>query len=262
MMRSIRAMLAIACLAAALPAHAALRILATTSDWGALATELGGDKVNVYTATNAFQDVHRVDAKPSLIARARSADLVVATGAELEIGWLPVLIQESGNSRIQPGAPGYFEAATQVQLLDKPSRVDRSLGDIHPQVGREQAGVDREHRPGLPAHRPGDHLPGRHGGPLDPAPDPLSRPASEGRERTARGPRRVPPQRRLDTATPPENAESCSSNVLMLDFWGMSNAIVPVTLLPGLMSLRNVESTWFRYMSASLSASSLLPCLS
>lgn len=121
------------CLAAAVPAHAALKILATTPDWAALAGELGGDRVNVYAATNAFQDVHRVEAKPSLVARARSADLVVATGAELEVGWLPVLVQESGNAHIQPGSPGYFEAAAQVRLLDVPSSVDRSMGDIHPQ---------------------------------------------------------------------------------------------------------------------------------
>ena len=82
------------------------------ADWGALTKELGGDKVNVYVATTALQDVHRVEAKPSLVARARNADLVVATGAELEIGWLPVLMQESGNCRIQPGGPGYFEAAS------------------------------------------------------------------------------------------------------------------------------------------------------
>ena len=91
-------------IAGALPAQAALKVLATTPDWGALTTELGGERVNVYVATTALQDVHRVEAKPSLVARARSADLVVATGAELEVGWLPVLIQESGNSRIQPGA--------------------------------------------------------------------------------------------------------------------------------------------------------------
>jgi zinc/manganese transport system substrate-binding protein len=108
-------------------------VLATTSDWGALTTELGGERVNVYVATTALQDVHRVEAKPSLVARARTADLVVATGAELEIGWLPVLIQESGNSRIQPGAPGYFEVASALQLLEVPSKLDRSMGDIHPQ---------------------------------------------------------------------------------------------------------------------------------
>src|ERR1700747_297282 len=90
-----------------LPAHAALKVLATTPDWAALVTELGGDKVNVYTATSAFQDVHRVDAKPSLVARARSADLVVATGADLEIGWMPVLLPDSGNHRIQPGRARY-----------------------------------------------------------------------------------------------------------------------------------------------------------
>ena len=114
------------------PAHAALKVLATTPDWAALTTELGGDKVNIYTATSAFQDVHRVDAKPSLVARARSADLVVATGADLEIGWMPVLLQDSGNPKIQPGNPGYFEAAPQVRLLEVPTAVDRSMGDIHP----------------------------------------------------------------------------------------------------------------------------------
>jgi zinc/manganese transport system substrate-binding protein len=113
------------------PAHAALRVLATTSDWGALAAELGGDKVNVYTATSALQDVHQVDAKPSLVARARTADLVVANGAELEIGWLPVLLRESGNAKVQPGAPGYFEATSAVRLIDVPTSVDRSMGDIH-----------------------------------------------------------------------------------------------------------------------------------
>ena len=116
----------------ALPAQAALKVLATTPDWAALVTELAGDKVNVYTATSAFQDVHRVDAKPSLVARARTADLVVATGADLEIGWMPVLLQDSGNTRIQPGSPGYFEAAPLVRLLEVPSAVDRSMGDIHP----------------------------------------------------------------------------------------------------------------------------------
>ena len=110
---------------AALPAHAELRILATTADWGALATELGGDKVNVYTATSALQDVHQVNAKPSLVARARTADLVVANGADLEIGWLPVLVSESGNPKIRPGSPGYFEATKYVKLLDIPTSVDR-----------------------------------------------------------------------------------------------------------------------------------------
>jgi zinc/manganese transport system substrate-binding protein len=119
-------------LSVAAPAQAALRVLATSADWGALVHELGGDKVDVYNATTAFQDVHRVDAKPSLVARARNADLIVATGAELEIGWLPVLLQESGNARVQPGSAGYFEAARQLRLLEVPSKVDRSMGDVHP----------------------------------------------------------------------------------------------------------------------------------
>jgi zinc/manganese transport system substrate-binding protein len=120
-------------LVAALPAHAALRVLATTADWGSLASELGGDKVSVYTATSALQDVHQVSAKPSLVARARTADLVVANGAELETGWLPVLLQESGNPKIQPGSPGYFEATSSVRLIEVPTKLDRSMGDIHSQ---------------------------------------------------------------------------------------------------------------------------------
>ena len=99
-------LLMLASFASATSAGAALRVLATTPDWAALVSELGGDRVNVYAATTAFQDVHRVEAKPSLVARARTADLVVATGAELELGWLPVLVQESGNAHIQPGSPG------------------------------------------------------------------------------------------------------------------------------------------------------------
>lgn len=133
MSHAARLLLVLTVLALAAPADAALKILATTAEWGALATELGGDKVNVYAATTAFQDVHRVDAKPSLVARARSADLIVAAGADLEIGWLPVLVQESGNGRIHPGSPGYFEAASVVRLLEVPTSVDRSMGDVHPQ---------------------------------------------------------------------------------------------------------------------------------
>ena len=118
---------------AALCAHAELNVFTTVPEWGALATEIGGDKVKVYAATNALQDPHRVEARPSLIARARAADLVVATGAELEIGWLPLVIQQSGNAKVRPGTPGYFEAVTAVPVLGKPARLDRAEGDIHPQ---------------------------------------------------------------------------------------------------------------------------------
>jgi zinc/manganese transport system substrate-binding protein len=115
------------------PAFADLNVFATVPEWGALAQELGGDKVKIYVATNALQDPHHIEAKPSLIARARSADLVVATGAELEIGWLPLVLQQAGNPKVQPGKPGYFEAAPQVTILDRPTRLDRAEGDVHPQ---------------------------------------------------------------------------------------------------------------------------------
>lgn len=113
------------------PAFAALNILACEPEWGALTQELGGDKVSVYNATNALQDPHRVQAKPSLMARARNADLLVCTGAELEAGWLPILLRQTGNPKIQPGQPGYFEAARYVRMLETPARLDRAEGDIH-----------------------------------------------------------------------------------------------------------------------------------
>ena len=113
-------------------AFATLNILACEPEWGALARELGGDKVTVRDAINALQDPHRIEAKPSLIAQARKADLLVCTGAELEIGWLPLLLRQSGNPAIQPGKPGYFEAASFVKKLEIPTRLDRAEGDIHP----------------------------------------------------------------------------------------------------------------------------------
>jgi zinc/manganese transport system substrate-binding protein len=113
------------------PVRAQLNVFATVPEWGALAEELGGDKVKVYVATNALQDPHRVQARPSLLARARSAQLLLATGADLEIGWLPLLQRDAGNPRILPGAPGMFEASQYVQLLGIPTSVDRSMGDVH-----------------------------------------------------------------------------------------------------------------------------------
>jgi zinc/manganese transport system substrate-binding protein len=128
----LKAVLIVGLASAAGPATAVVNVLATTPEWAALTSEIGGDKVNVYVATTALQDVHRVEARPSLMARARNADLLVATGADLEVGWLPVLQRESGNRKIQIGSLGFFEAAQEVRLLDVPASVDRSMGDIHP----------------------------------------------------------------------------------------------------------------------------------
>src|SRR5436190_10789294 len=116
----------------AVPAQAALNVVACEPEWGSLAKEIGGDKVNVYTAITAMQDPHRVEARPSLMARARNADLMVCTGAQLEIGWVPLLQTQSGNAKIQNGQPGYFEAASAVSLIERPTSIDRSQGDVHP----------------------------------------------------------------------------------------------------------------------------------
>ena len=112
--------------------HAAINVLACEPEWAALAQELGGDQIKATSATTALQDPHRVEARPSLIARARNADLLVCTGLELEVGWLPILLQQSGNPKIAPGQPGNFEAGPLVQRLEVPTRLDRSEGDIHP----------------------------------------------------------------------------------------------------------------------------------
>lgn len=115
----------------ALPAQAALEVFATVPEWTALAQEIGGDKVRVFAATTGLQDPHRIEARPSLIARARRAGLVVATGADLEAGWLPLVLRESGNPQVQPGMPGHFEAAAFVRMLEVPTRLDRAEGDVH-----------------------------------------------------------------------------------------------------------------------------------
>ncbi len=114
-----------------LPAAAQLNIFACEPEWAALVTKLGGMEVEIYTATTASQDPHHIQARPSLIAKMRRADLVVCSGAELEIGWLPMLLRQAANPIVLPGKPGYFEASTFVARLEVPARVDRSMGDVH-----------------------------------------------------------------------------------------------------------------------------------
>lgn len=118
-------------LLAVTPARAALQVLACEPEWAALTRELGGNLVEVTSATTAMQDPHQIQARPSLIARARNADLLVCTGAELEVGWLPILLQQSGNARVQAGQPGNFAAADFVRKLEQPIALDRAQGDVH-----------------------------------------------------------------------------------------------------------------------------------
>ncbi len=108
-----------------------LNIFTCEPEWAALATEIGGDKIQVFSATHGKQDPHYIQARPSLIAKVRKADLLVCTGAELEVGWLPLLLRKSSNPKIQPGQAGHFIATSYVKLLDKPTRIDRSQGDVH-----------------------------------------------------------------------------------------------------------------------------------
>jgi len=109
----------------------AMNVFACEPEWAALASEIGGPKVTTYTATTALQDPHQIQARPSLIAKARAADIIVCTGSELEIGWLPQILTQAANKKIAPGSAGSFEATRYVSLLERPARLDRAEGDIH-----------------------------------------------------------------------------------------------------------------------------------
>ncbi|SRR5216683_305086 len=111
-----------------------LKVITTLTDLASLTQEVGGDKVEVEPLARGYQDPHFVDPKPSFLLKLRNADLLVSVGLELEIGWLPPLITQSGNGRIQPGGQGYLEASQFAEILEIPQgRVDRSQGDVHPQ---------------------------------------------------------------------------------------------------------------------------------
>lgn len=115
----------------AVPVQAALSIFACEPEWAALAREIGGTRVKVFSATTAAQDPHYIQARPSLIAKARRADLLFCTGAELEAGWLPMVLRKARNSKIGAGQPGNLMAAEQVILREIPQQLDRSMGDVH-----------------------------------------------------------------------------------------------------------------------------------
>ena len=119
--------------AAAAPVSAALKVVTTTADLGALAKEVGGDKVQVDSFAKGYQDPHFVEPKPSFILLANKADLLIAVGRELEIGWLPPLITSSRNAKIQVGASGYLDASSNVKILEIPTgQITRAMGDVHP----------------------------------------------------------------------------------------------------------------------------------
>jgi ABC-type Zn uptake system ZnuABC Zn-binding protein ZnuA len=115
-------------------AQGKLNVVTTTEDLGAIAREVAGDRADVESIARGYQDPHFVEAKPSFILRLQRADLLVVVGRELEGGWLPPLVQQSRNARVQPGAAGYLDASLQARILDIPQgQVTRAMGDVHPQ---------------------------------------------------------------------------------------------------------------------------------
>jgi zinc/manganese transport system substrate-binding protein len=126
--------LAAGILGGAAPARAALSVVTTTEDLANIAREVGGDKIKVESLSRGYQDPHFVEAKPSLVFKLNKADLLIAVGRELEIGWLPPLITQSRNAKIQPGAEGYLDASLTAKILDIPTgQLTRAMGDVHPQ---------------------------------------------------------------------------------------------------------------------------------
>src|SRR5881394_4230448 len=114
-------------------ADSKLRIMTATTDLAALAQEVGGEKVDVESIARGYQDPHFVEAKPSFLLKLRHADLLVVVGLDLEIGWLPPLITQSGNPKIQPSSVGYLDASQFAEILEKPvGQISRAMGDVHP----------------------------------------------------------------------------------------------------------------------------------
>src|SRR5947208_8107369 len=118
-------------LACAFSAQAKLNVVATLPDFGALAREIGGDKVNVTVLAKPTEDSHFVDARPSFVVSLRNADALIDGGAELELGWLPPLLQNTRNPKIEIGKPGRVQASQGVRLMNVPANVTRAAGDVH-----------------------------------------------------------------------------------------------------------------------------------
>src|SRR5262252_3040052 len=140
------AVLLIALLTTSVPAGAQskLNVVTTTEDLAAIAREVGGDHVTVDAIAKGYQDPHFVEAKPSFILKLQKADLLILVGRDLEIGWLPPLIQQSRNSKVQVGSDGYLDASTQVRILEMPQgQVTRAEGDVHP-LGNPHFWLDPE----------------------------------------------------------------------------------------------------------------------
>jgi zinc/manganese transport system substrate-binding protein len=115
-------------------AQSKLNVITTTEDLASIAREVGGDRVTVEAIARGYQDPHFVEAKPSFILKLQKADLLIVVGRELEIGWLPPLVQQSRNNKIQPGAPGYLDASLGALILEMPTgQITRAMGDVHPQ---------------------------------------------------------------------------------------------------------------------------------
>jgi zinc/manganese transport system substrate-binding protein len=135
-----------ALLAFAVPGRAQgkLNVMATTEDLASIGREIGGDHITIDSIARGYQDPHFVEAKPSFILKLQRADVLIVVGRELEIGWLPPLIQQSRNARIQPGADGYLDASANVQILEMPTgQITRAMGDVHP-LGNPHYWLDPE----------------------------------------------------------------------------------------------------------------------
>jgi zinc/manganese transport system substrate-binding protein len=141
---TIAAVMTAALFLAAAPARAALKVLTATQDLASIAQEVGGDKIKVDALAKGYQDPHFVEAKPSFVLLLNKADLLIVVGRDLEIGWLPPLITQSRNAKIQPGAQGYLDASLTAKILELPTgQITRAMGDVHP-LGNPHYWLDPE----------------------------------------------------------------------------------------------------------------------
>ena len=125
-------------------AQSKLNVMTTTEDLASIAREVGGERITVEAIAKGYQDPHFVEAKPSFILKLQKADLLIVIGLELEIGWLPPLVQQSRNGKIQPGGEGYLDASQGVQKLEIPTgQITRAMGDVHP-LGNPHYWMDPE----------------------------------------------------------------------------------------------------------------------
>ena len=215
MKRLSHSLLLVAAFVAAAPARATVQVVTSLQDFASIADAVGGKRVETFALAKGYQDPHFVEPKPSFVLKLSKADLLIVAGLELEIGYLPPLIDQSRNDKIRPGGPGYLDASTGCDILERPTgTVTRAMGDVHP-FGNPHYWLDpengRDHR--ARDRRAADGARPRRRRRVRRQPRRLRGEAHRGREALGRGARRpTPAPRSSRTTTPGRTSSSASSS--------------------------------------------------